>query len=211
VISALAPPTALLIDFDGVLRRWDSEDSLIEEAHGLPAGAILGVALSPAVLLPAICGSITDEAWRRNVADELLRLYPGSASANAVARWSESIGEVDLGVAEVLSRCRRDLRVVLATNATSRLASDLRALGLTERFQGIASSSRIGFAKPDEEFYAAALQIAGVFAADAIFVDDSASNVAAAARLGIRSHHFSGHIGLEQFLLEVGAIQENTP
>jgi putative hydrolase of the HAD superfamily len=206
----MAPPTALLIDFDGVLRRWSSEDSLIEEAHGLPAGAIRGVAFSPAALLPAICGAITDEAWRRNVVDELLRLYPGSASANAVAKWSEP-GEVDLGVVEVLSRCRRDLRMVLATNATSRLTSDLRALGLNERFQGIANSSQIGFAKPHKEFYAAALQIAGVSAADAIFVDDSVANVAAAARLGIRSHHFSGHAGLEQFLLQVGAIQENAP
>jgi putative hydrolase of the HAD superfamily len=207
----MAPPTALLIDFDGVLRRWNFEDPLIEEAHGLPAGAILGVALSPAALLPAICGSITDEAWRRNVADELLRLHPGSASADAVAKWSESPGEVDLGVAEVLSRCRRDLRVVLATNATSRLTSDLRALGLHERFQGIVNSSQIGFAKPHKEFYAAALQIAGVSAADAIFVDDSVANVAAAARLGIRGHHFRGHAGLEQFLLQVGAIQENAP
>lgn len=205
----MAPPTALLIDLDGVIRRWSSEDSLIEAAHGLPIGAISRVAFAPEFLLPAISGRISDEAWRGNIAERLLRSHPTSDVANAVAKWSAPPGQVSPDVIAVLSRCRLDLRVVLATNATSRLGSDLRELNLESRFHAIANSSEIGAAKPHAEFFSAALRIAAAAAGNALFVDDSLTNVVAATRLGIRSHHFNGHAGLAKFLLQAGAIREN--
>jgi putative hydrolase of the HAD superfamily len=85
----------------------------------------------------------------------------------------------------------------------------LHSLGLGGLFHAIANSSEIGAAKPDARFFEAALQIAGVAAAEALFVDDSRTNVEAAARLGIRSHQFSGPAGMARFLQEAGAIREN--
>lgn len=58
----------IFIDFDGVLRRWSSDDDATEDAHGLPRGAIRRAAFDPARL------------------------------DAAVRQWSASPGAVDAGV-----------------------------------------------------------------------------------------------------------------
>jgi hypothetical protein len=45
----------LIIDLDGVLRRWEPVDP-IESRHGLPTGALFGTAFSPTLLDPVITG-----------------------------------------------------------------------------------------------------------------------------------------------------------
>ncbi|MGW7365885.1 hypothetical protein ACWGI8_21200 [Streptomyces sp. NPDC054841] len=66
----LLPYDAVLCDVDGVLRHWPAADTL-EQAHGLPVGALAGAAFAPARLQPAITGEITDEQWRSAVAADL--------------------------------------------------------------------------------------------------------------------------------------------
>jgi hypothetical protein len=61
------PFRALLIDFDGVIRRWPASEANLETRYGLPAGAIRSVAFAPALLLPAITGEVSDESWRAGV------------------------------------------------------------------------------------------------------------------------------------------------
>lgn len=202
-------PTALLVDFDGVIRRWSSDDAAIEKDCGLPVGAIRRIAFSPELLLPAISGAVTDEAWRQNAASELDRQYPGSSAHDAVVRWSSSPGELEPQVLAVLSCCRPDLRIVLATNATSRLASDLRTLGLSKRFYAVASSCELGAAKPSVAYFEAALRCADVRACDALFVDDSLSNIQAATEVGMLAHHFTGHEAMTAFLRREGVLAKN--
>jgi len=96
--------------------------------------------------------------------------------------------------------------VVLATNATSRLPRDLQKLGLSGLFYSVANSSEIGHAKPDREFFQAALSLAGIAAKNALFIDDTAENVAAAAALGIAAHHFNSAGLMEQLLREQGVL-----
>jgi len=203
------PAIALLVDFDGVIRRWSADDARIERHCGLPTGAIRRVAFSPGLLLPAITGAVSDEAWRQGAAAELQQQYPGSSANEAVAQWSSSPGEVDSEVLAVLSRCRPGLRVILATNATTRLASDLHLLGLSQYFRAVANSSELKAAKPSAQYFRAALSRAGVQADEALFVDDTRSNVEAAAAVGMLAHHFTGHAALSQFLGEAGALSEN--
>lgn len=198
------PAIALLIDFDGVVRRWGRDDACIEPDCGLPIGAIRQVAFAPDRR-----GETTDAAWRAGALQELLRRFPGSSAHEAIARWSSSVGALDFEVLDVLSRCRPDLRVVLATNATSRLGNDLQTLGLAERFYAVANSSELGAEKPSVAYFLAALHRAGVRSSDALFVDDSLVNVHAAAGLGITAHHFTGHESLSDFLYRAGALSEN--
>ena len=64
------PFDALLVDLDGVLRRWpDMED--LDLAHDLPAGTLAAAAFAPARLRPAITGDCTDGQWRAAVAADL--------------------------------------------------------------------------------------------------------------------------------------------
>jgi HAD superfamily hydrolase (TIGR01509 family) len=194
------PFRALLIDFDGVIRRWTASEADLETGYGLPAGAIRSVAFAPALLQPAITGQVSDESWRTGVAQQLAAAHPQGRAYEAVRAWSAVCGEVDQAVLRIVRRARRSAKVVLVTNATSRLSADLEQLNLTAEFDAVINSSRVGMAKPSRGLFCAALHQAGVAASESVFVDDSLVNVRAAEDLGMRSHLFEGAVGLRAFL-----------
>ena len=92
-------------------------------------------------------------------------------------------------------RLVRDLRAagyltVLATNQHEERREWMRtALGYDGLCDVDAYSCLLGAAKPDPDYFRAALEMAGVGAGEALFVDDSAENIAAAAALGLRTLH----------------------
>lgn len=184
---------ALLIDLDGVIRLWRSqEDPAAEAAFGLPPGTVRRVAFAPERLLPAITGRLADAAWRAQIGVEIARQFPGADAAGAVSWWSSPYGEVDGAVVDLVRACRQRAAVVLVTNATSRLPDDLRRLGLAGAFDHVINSSVVGAAKPEPAIFGAALAAAGVEAAEALFVDDTPGHVAAARGLGLAAHHYIG-------------------
>lgn len=180
---------ALLTDLDGVIRMWRPDvDTDIERRFGLPPGSIKGTAFETTLLHRAITGEITDEAWRAEVAAMLGRRFPDADTQAAVACWSESPGEVNWPVLDLLRSVRQTVPVVLVTNATSRLTRDLDALGLLDAFDQVINSSDVGHAKPEPEIYRRALAAAAVSAAEGVYLDDSPTNVAVARMLGIAGH-----------------------
>jgi putative hydrolase of the HAD superfamily len=196
---------ALLIDLDGVVRVWSPVHFLAAEAAaGLPVGALRRAAFSPDLLHPAITGRVTDEEWRRQIVARVRADHPTADAERAVAVWSAPAGEVDGAVLAVVLACRARVPVVLLTNATSRLASDLARLGLSDAFDHVVNSSAVGWIKPQPEVFDIALRMAGVPAVEALFVDDTAANVAAAAQLGMVAHHFQGLALLRQTLARHG-------
>lgn len=197
---------ALLLDLDGVLRLWPRTDTGLETAHDLPAGALRQTAFAPALLLDALEGRISDEAWRAAVESRLLESFPDAAAKMAVKAWSAPIGVVNKPVLELVQRVRRRMPIVLVANATSRLHQDLLALELLTQLDAVVNSSVIGTAKPGSAFYLAALRIAGIEAGEALFVDDQHANVAAAAELGLNAHHFTGHETLSARLHAEGLL-----
>lgn len=182
---------ALLTDLDGVIRIWHpSQDSDAESAVGLPTGAIKRVAFAADLLLPAITGQLTDQAWREQIVTTLQQEYPTLDVARAVAIWSEPCGEVDWRVLELLRRVRRHCPICLVTNATTRLSADLAQLGILGEFDQIINSSTVGWAKPQPTIFQAALQTLAVPVNATLFVDDTIKNVTAAQSLGIVGHHY---------------------
>jgi putative hydrolase of the HAD superfamily len=174
----------------------------IEQAHGVPVGALAAAAFAPHRLLPAVTGRCTDEEWRAAVAADLATLT--DQAAELVAAWSASVGEVDEEVADLLARARRHGPVVLVTNATTRLESDVDSLGVTGLVDAIVNSARLAAAKPARRIYLAAAGRAGVAPEECLFVDDSATNTEAAHALGMTAHHFTGAPGLRAFLVSQG-------
>jgi putative hydrolase of the HAD superfamily len=205
----VSPPRALLVDLDGVIRHFPAPHAIEREAR-LPAGAILAAAFAPARLTPAITGLVSDEQWRAQVAGELQALYPASDAAGAVRRWSGT-GQLDAAVLDLVRRARRRALIVLVTNATSRLGADLDVLGLTPELDVVVSSALIGVAKPSAAYFRRALELAGVAAAEALFVDDSERNVDAARALGIASLRFTDPLALERELTSRGIIVRAEP
>jgi putative hydrolase of the HAD superfamily len=196
------PYKVLLIDLDGVLRRWSPTDRDIEQACGLPPGVIRAIAFEHSLLNEAITGRISDEIWRERVGALLAQNYPQAQASEAVAAWSTPIGEVNLDVLRIVRRAAKHLRTVLVTNATTRLNRDLESLGLKDSLDVVVNSSEIGVAKPESDFYIAALRAANVSAAETLYADDSRANVDAATKLGIHAHHFKGHEALTSFLAQ---------
>ncbi len=198
----------ILTDFDGVIRIWSPEiHRKAERATGLPEGAIPGAAFSDDLLPLVITGKISDDEWRRKIADLLSKDFPEANAERAVALWSASPGEVNLEVLGILQACRRKAKLVLISNATSRLPSDLRRLGIAEDFDHIINSSEVGYAKPDSNIYFAALNTAEATPEQALFIDDNAGHVAAATRLGIAGHTYTGADSLRQKLNHLGLLQ----
>ena len=198
---------AILTDLDGVIRIWSPEiHRKAERATGLPEGAIPRAAFSDDLLPLVITGQISDNEWRRKIADLLSQDFPEANAKRAVALWSVSPGEVDSEVLGILQACRKRAKLVLISNATSRLLSDLRRLGITENFDYIVNSSEVGAAKPDPNIYFAALDTVGATPGQALFIDDNAGHVAAAARLGIAGHTYVGADGLRHELDHLGLL-----
>ncbi|MFC3551081.1 HAD family hydrolase [Lysobacter cavernae] len=197
---------ALLVDFDGVLRHWPDNDHAIEREHGLEAGAIRRVAFDPDLLARVVSGGLSDTAWRKAIVDRLSGDYSDANVQVAVEQWSRPVGVLDEDVLALLIRARRRVRVVLVTNASTRLDADLRALRLDNTFYAVVNSSQVGVAKPDPAFFEVALSQAGVAAERALYVDDAITNVAVARELGITSKVHDDAESLHAFLLEHGAL-----
>ena len=71
-------------------------------------------------------------------------------------------------------------------------------------FDGIVVSGRERLLKPDAAIYRLLLDRHGLKAADCIFIDDSAANVAGAKALGMHGHHFIDAEGLARELRAQG-------
>lgn len=193
---------AVLCDLDGVLRRWDADAvEAVEIKHGVPTGTLNSVAFADEMLRPALIGEVNDDEWRRNVAVELLPTYGVEVASDLVADWSESVGEVDTEVRALLRAARGvGVRVVLVTNSTTRVGSELAVLGIDADVDLVVSSAHLGVAKPEPSFYFAAAQLAEVDVERCLFVDDTAVNVEVAEAVGMQGYVFEGPAGLREVL-----------
>ena len=83
----------------------------------------------------------------------------------------------------------------------------IAAFGLRGLFEGFLSSCWLGVRKPSHLIFERALRIVQARPAQALFVDDRAQNLGPAARLGMRTHHFTGAAGLAAALVERGLLE----
>jgi putative hydrolase of the HAD superfamily len=202
---------AILVDLDGVIRVWPESDESIAAAYNMPIDAIRNIAFSPELLNLAITGEITDEEWRARVGEQLRGEFPGTDAQDALAQWSSQTGEVDQEVLSLLRNCDRSIKLVLVTNATSRLARDLDALDISNYFHAVVNSSTVGFVKPSEQIFRFALRQADTVPERALFIDDSKANVDAAASMGILGHVHANFAQLSSFLRYAGVLNAPAP
>ncbi|WP_436526958.1 HAD family hydrolase [Actinoplanes sp. HUAS TT8] len=179
---------ALLIDLDGVLRRWDPAPMIaVEVKYGLAPASLLETSMSWDIYRPAMAGEISDAEWMGLVADRLP--LDADESAAAVAEWQSYRGEVDPEALEFVRGVRADGRKVgLATNATDRLRGDLDALGLTGEVDFVLSSWEMKVHKPAPEFFQQACLAIRELPKHVLFVDDDDRVIR-----GARAAHLSGY------------------
>ncbi|MFI9818251.1 HAD-IA family hydrolase [Saccharothrix variisporea] len=194
--------TLLLLDFDGVVRRI-GPDAPIEDAHGLPRGTLATVAFS--LSGPALVGRMSDEEWRAAVRAHLAGLIGPTAAADAVTAWTRT-GEVVPEALALVRAARTRATVALLSNATTKLDADLAALGLTDEFDAVVASFRLGAVKPDPECFTRTLDLLGHKARDTVFCDDNADNAAGARAVGIGGVHTPDTATLAAALRERGLV-----
>ena len=186
------PARALLIDFDGVLRRWDPAPMIaVELGYGLKPAALMETAMAWDIFRPAMAGELTDAEWMGLVAARL----PLSAedAAAAVAEWQSHRGEVDPEALAFVREVRAAGRpVALATNATDRLSGDLDKLGLTGEFDVVINSSELKIHKPAPEYFRRACELVGEEPKRVLFVDDDDRTVRGARAAGLFAYRWTG-------------------
>ncbi|WP_170191784.1 HAD family hydrolase [Saccharothrix syringae] len=203
----MTAPSLLLLDLDGVLRRF-GPDAPIEEEFGLPPGSLARV--SHSLSRPAIVGEVGDERWREAVRDQLVREgVPADRAAGAVAAWTR-VGEVVPEALELVRRVRGRCRVALLSNATDRLPRDLAELGLDREVDAVVTSARLGVAKPSPEAFRRALRVLQHSASGTLFCDDHAENAEAARGVGIDAVHTPDFPALHEALASRGLLAEGT-
>jgi putative hydrolase of the HAD superfamily len=188
-------PTALLVDFDGVLRSYDMRvPGPLETANGLDEGEILAVASDPALLIPAILGRVSRAGWLTDIAVALADRVGGLETAEKlVADWDTYRGEIVPEVLDTIEFLRASgVPVALCTNATDDLREDLARFGLAEAFDAVVSSAEIGYVKPMPEFYRAACDAVDTAPGLCLLVDDTARNIAGARAAGLLGYRFTG-------------------
>ncbi|MET8358583.1 HAD-IA family hydrolase [Micromonospora sp. NPDC005171] len=191
--------TALLLDLDGVLRRFDPEVAAgVEREYGLADGVLSEIAMQWGRLQPVLTGQISHADWMSSVADALTEPAGGPDRARAaVEQWQRYRGEVDTEVLDFVREVRAaGIRVGLATNATDLLDADLAALDLADEVDVVVNSSTLGVHKPSPEYFQAACVAVRTAPARVLFVDDEDWAIRGARAAGLSAHRWGGHADL---------------
>ncbi|MGC4805327.1 HAD family hydrolase [Micromonospora sp. DT233] len=191
--------TALLLDFDGVLRRWDPAVAAgVEREYGLSAGVLTEIAMQWGRLQPVLTGQVSHADWMASVADALAEAAGGPERARAaVQQWQRYRGEVDPEVLAFVREVRAaGVRVGLGTNATDVLDTDLAALGLVDELDVVVNSSVVGVHKPAKEYFEAACAALATPPARVLFIDDEDWAIRGARAAGLSAYRWDGPAGL---------------
>ena len=88
--------------------------------------------------------------------------------------------------------------------AGSAPVAEIAALGIADRFDAIFNSADVGFVKSDVRAFEHVRHALGVAAVQVFFTDDSASKLAGADILSMRTHLFTRVDNLRDHLSEAG-------
>ncbi|MDQ7990301.1 MAG: HAD family phosphatase [Candidatus Dactylopiibacterium sp.] len=121
-------------------------------------------------------------------------------------RWEETVAPAfEESVALLRELKAAGLRVLALTNFSAETFPRARRLyDFLAEFEGIVVSGEEGLVKPDPAIFECLFARYGVVPREAVFIDDSAANVASARALGLHAVHFTAPHLLRQQLRELG-------
>jgi putative hydrolase of the HAD superfamily len=141
--------------------------------------------------------------WRA-VADEIGASWDDARVHELWAADFRSWLSVNPDVIDLLTDLRAGgTRLALLSNAGPDYGSYFRHGPLGDLFAACYVSGELGLLKPHPEIYRHVLDDLGIAPAEAVFIDNRASNVAGAEALGVTGHVFTGAAALEEFLAEL--------
>jgi putative hydrolase of the HAD superfamily len=184
---------ALILDFGGVIVTMppDAPSARAVAAElGLPVERLMDDLFGHEDWRQALVGVISEEEFTRRVHVRFgLPYSPDHPSTISRIFRDERLSIELLALADSL---RGSLRIAMLSNASTALEEQLLRgkFNILDRFDLVINSARVGVCKPDPAIYQLTLERLGVAPEEAIFVDDLAVNVEAAAALGIHAIRF---------------------
>lgn len=203
----MVQPHTVIFDVGKVLFDWEPRflyERLIEDDRALEA----------------FLASVVTREWHfqhdagrpfAETSAELGARFPEHAALIAAwgPRFNETLGLAIPGMTalvEALDAAGVPLFAITNFSGEFWLPFRAREAALFDRFRDIVVSGDEKLVKPDPAIYALALRRFGLEGPDAVFIDDSLPNVAAAADAGIHALHFTGAAKLRADLEGLGLL-----
>ena len=185
-ISPVRPPTVVIFDLGGVLIDWDPR-------------YLYRRLFTDADAMESFLAEVTTPAWNAEQDADLIEAYH--------QRWSEMLAGAIEGTVAILEQLRGSVRLFALSNwSAETFPIALERFPFLTWFDGIVISGEVGAAKPDARIFEHLVITYGIEPADAVFIDDNASNVEAAERLGFVALQFVDERSLRADLGRLGLL-----
>ena len=122
-------------------------------------------------------------------------------------RWSEMLGGAIEGTTAILENLKKkeEYQLLALTNwSAETFPIAQQRFDFLNHFEDILVSGEVKLKKPDPRIYNMLLDNHQLSPASGLFIDDSARNIAAAAKLGIQTIHFQNPQQLQSELVQLG-------
>lgn len=206
-----APPATVVFDLGGVLVDWN------------PRHLYRKLIADPAAM-EHFLADICNDAWNRcqdagrsfaEATALLQRAHPDKAALIGAyfARWPEMIAGPIAGTVEILAALkRRAVPLYALTNwSAETYPHAVERFEFLTWFDGILVSGEVGLIKPDPAIFRLLFERFAIRPAEAVYIDDNADNVAAAAALGMRAIRFTAPGALAEELAALGLLPAQRP
>lgn len=184
------PIDTVVFDLGGVLIDWDPRHmyrSLFLDETKMEH--FLATVCTPEWNAEQDRGRPLDEATKMLIAEhpehaELIEAY--------YSRWDEMLGQPIEGTVEIARELKSaGIRLVALSNWSAETFPRAQPrMTFLDDFDGVLLSGTVGLIKPDPEIFDVLLQRHAIDVRHAVFIDDSAKNVEAAAQTGFDAIHF---------------------
>jgi 2-haloacid dehalogenase len=203
---APARPAAVVFDLGGVLIDWNPRylyRKLFDDDAAMEAF------LAEVVTQEWNARQDAGRPWAEAI-EVLAREHPEHRDLIAAYwhRWEEMLGEAIAPTVEVLDELRAaDVRLLALTNWSAETFALARArFPFLEWFEGIVVSGEVKLAKPDPRVFRYLLDHYRLDRDTTVFIDDSETNVQAAASLGMIGIRFDDAAALRRKLAKLGLL-----
>jgi putative hydrolase of the HAD superfamily len=197
----LSKLTALVLDFGGVLTSdlWESIRNCARR-DGLPANALIGLLVEDPNIRPLFTALERGEVDQREF-ELALAGAAGVPPCGLLARMCADL-RPNYSMLDVAARLRASgvLIGILSNSWGAGPFSPYEGYDLEARADAVVLSDQVGLRKPEPAIFSLILDKLGVDAVGAVFVDDVATHLPAAAELGFRTVH---HVGTARTLAEL--------
>ncbi|MFZ0546753.1 MAG: HAD family phosphatase [Candidatus Promineifilaceae bacterium] len=199
---------AIIFDVGGVLIRTADRSSRqnLEARLGLAEWESEKIVFNSEMGRLAQKGHVTtDDLWK-SVA-ETLSLTPDEVTRFQQEFWGGDV--LDKEMVALIRKLKRRYQTAIISNATDSLREALQTVHpIADAFNLIVVSAEEKIMKPDPEIYRRTLKRLGRQAAETVFIDDFAENIAAAQELGMNTIHFNPSVNLTAELKNLGVNPE---